>query len=65
MKKNLRTIYIFKPYWNGLPCPSPGGLPNPRTEPGSPAMQADSSLTVPPDTFCKSIFTKIEIVYFN
>ena len=25
-------------YWSGLPFPSPGDLPNPRTEPGSPAL---------------------------
>ena len=29
-------------YWNGLPFPSPGGVPNPETEPGSSALQADS-----------------------
>ena len=29
-------------YWSGLPFPSPGGLPNPRIEPGSPALQADA-----------------------
>ena len=28
--------------WSGLPFPSPGDLPNPGTEPGSPALQADS-----------------------
>ena len=28
-------------YWSGLPFPSPGNLPNPGTEPGSPALQAD------------------------
>ena len=28
--------------WNGLPFPSPGDLPNPGIEPGSPAMLADS-----------------------
>ena len=27
-------------YRRGLPFPSPGGLPNPETEPGSPALQA-------------------------
>ena len=27
-------------YWRGLPCPSPADLPNPGTEPGSPALQA-------------------------
>ena len=29
-------------YWNGLPFPSPGDLPNPGIEPRSPALQADS-----------------------
>ena len=29
-------------YWSGLPFPSPGDLPNPQIEPGSPALQADS-----------------------
>ena len=29
-------------YWSGLPFPSPGDLPDPDIEPGSPAMQVDS-----------------------
>ena len=29
-------------YWSGLPLPSPGDLPDPRIEPGSPALQADA-----------------------
>ena len=29
-------------YWSGLPFPSPGDLPNPGIEPGSPALQANS-----------------------
>ena len=29
-------------YWSGLPCPSPGDLPHPGIEPGSPALQANS-----------------------
>ena len=29
-------------YWNGLPFPSSGDLPNPGTEPKFPALQADS-----------------------
>ena len=29
-------------YWSGLPVPSPGDLPNPGIEPGSPELQADS-----------------------
>ena len=41
-------------YWSGLPFPSPGDLPDPGTEPWSPALQAasclaaDSLLTEPP-----------------
>ena len=35
-------------YWSGLPFPSSGDLPNPRTEPGSPALQADSLPSKPP-----------------
>ena len=30
-------------YWNGLTFPFPGDLPDKRIEPGSPALQADSS----------------------
>ena len=29
-------------YWNGLPGPPPGDLPNPRIEPRSPTLQLDS-----------------------
>ena len=35
-------------YWNGLPFPSPGDLPNPGIEARSPALQADSLLSEPP-----------------
>ena len=34
-------------YWSGLPFPSPGDLPYPGIEPGSPALQADSLPTEP------------------
>ena len=34
-------------YWSGWPFPSPGDLLDPRIEPGSPALQADSLLTEP------------------
>ena len=29
-------------YWSGLPSPSPGDLPDPGIEPGSPALEADA-----------------------
>ena len=35
-------------YWSGLPFPSPGDLPNPGTEPRSPALQADALPSEPP-----------------
>ena len=34
--------------WSGLPFPSPGDIPDPGIEPGSPAFQADT-LTSEPD----------------
>ena len=39
----LSMEFSRQEYWNGLPFPSPGDLPNPGTECGSPALQADSS----------------------
>ena len=33
-------------YWNGVPFPPPGALPDPGIKPRSPALQADSLLTV-------------------
>ena len=35
-------------YWSGLPFPSPGNLPDPGIEPGSPALQADALTSEPP-----------------
>ena len=33
-------------YWNRLPCPSPGDLPNPGIQAGSPALQAQAKLPI-------------------
>ena len=41
----LSTGFSRQEYWSGLPCPSPGDLPNPGIKPMppvSPALQADS-----------------------
>ena len=35
-------------YWSGLPCPSPGDLPDLGIKPRSPALEADSLLSEPP-----------------
>ena len=34
--------FSWQEYWSGLPFPSPGDLPDPGIEPGSPAFQADT-----------------------
>ena len=39
--------FSWQEYWSGLPFPSPGDLPDPGIEPGSPALQADSLLSEP------------------
>ena len=39
-------------YWGGLPFPSPGDLPDPGIEPGSPALQVNSFPTEPPGKQC-------------
>ena len=36
------TGFSRQEYWSGLMFPSPGNLPDPGMEPGSPALQADS-----------------------
>ena len=35
-------------YWSRLPFPSPGDLPDPGMQPGTPALQADSLPSEPP-----------------
>ena len=47
-------------YWSELPFPSPGDLPDPGIEPGSPALQADALPSEPPG---KSWTTKIKLIY--
>ena len=55
-------------YWSGSPFPSPGDLPNPGIEPGSPALQADALPSEPPgyvlpsSIYLKSLF-KDSLVY--
>ena len=49
-------------YWSGLPFPSPGDLPNPGIEPGSPALQADTLPSEPPG---KSVITLKLIFYIG
>ena len=49
-------------YWSGLPFPSPGDLPDPGIEPGSPTLQADTLLSEPPRKLFTTSSTKMYIV---
>ena len=44
----LSMGFSRKEYWSGLPFPSPGDLPNPGIESGSPTLQADALTSDPP-----------------
>ena len=44
----LSVGFSRQEYWSGLPFPSPGDLPNPGIELGSPTLQTDSLLSEPP-----------------
>ena len=48
----LSMEFSSQEYWSGFPFPSPGDLPCPGMEPGSPALKADSLLSELP----KSIY---------
>ena len=38
----LSMEFSRQEYWSGLPFPSPGDLPDPGIEPGSPTLRADA-----------------------
>ena len=44
----LSMEFSGQEYWSGLPFPPPGDLSDPGIEPGSPALQTDSSPSEPP-----------------
>ena len=43
----LSMEFFWQEYWSGLSFPSPGDLPDPGIESGSPELQADSLSTEP------------------
>ena len=45
---SLSMGFSRQEYWSGLPFPSPGDLPSPGIEPGSPASEADALTSGPP-----------------
>ena len=44
----LSMGFARQEYWSGLSFPSPGDLPNPGIEPGSPALEGRFFTTAPP-----------------
>ena len=44
----LSMGFFGQEYWSGLPCLSPGDLPDPGIEPGSFTLEADSLPSEPP-----------------
>ena len=44
----LSMEFSRQEYWSGQPLPSPGALPYPGIESGSPELQADALLSEPP-----------------
>ena len=57
-KAPLSMEFSRQEYWNGLPFPSPGDLPDSGIEPKYPALLADALLSEPPG---KSMY-KMEII---
>ena len=48
LQLSLSIEFSRQEYWSGLPHAPAGDLSDPRTEPGSPALQADSLPSDPP-----------------
>ena len=46
---SLSIEFSMQQYWNGLTVPSPGDIPDAEMESGSPALQADSLSSEPPE----------------
>ena len=60
----IRATREAQEYWSGQPIPSPGDLPDPRIELGSPALQADSlqaELPGKPKLFLYKTFCKFHL----
>ena len=58
----LSMEFSRQEYWGGLPFTFPGDLPNPRIEPMSPALQADSLLSEQPGKYVISYRFSILII---
>ena len=57
--------YSRQEYWSGLPFPSSGDLPDPGTEPESPALQGDSFPTEPPGKPLHCLDSQVKDLHFQ
>ena len=51
-------------YWNGVPFPSPGDLPDPGIEPWSPAFQADTLTSEPSGKLWRKVYSNTLFIFF-
>ena len=59
----LSMEFSRREYWSGLSFPSPGDLPNPGTEPTSPALAGRFFTTEPPGKPWKAVCTVVKRVH--
>ena len=57
----LSMEFSRQEYWSGLPYPSPGDLPDPGIELGSPALQAASLPSEPPGRWLDGITNSMDM----
>ena len=60
----LSMEFSRQEYWSGLPFPSPGALPDPGIELGTPALQADALLSDPPQFGFSLILKSVIFIIF-
>ena len=62
----LLSMEFSRPeYWSGLPCLSPGDLPNPGIKPGPHTLQTDSLPSEPPGKHPPHTYIYIHIIFQN
>ena len=61
----LSMEFSRQEYWSRLPFPSPGDLPDPGIEPGSPTLQADALPSEPPGKHSEGPkLSKLVLLYY-
>ena len=61
----LSVGFSRQEYWSGLPFPTPGDLPNPESEPASPALAGRFFTTEPPGKLQFLYFVKSSVLVFS